>query len=379
MGQKTLCLFFFLIFLWISLPSQSQSLEEIQQANLITPELEKAIRRGLDFLARSQDPADGSLSRQYKLAVTSLAGLAFLAHPSSSYLRGPYGKNIAGVLRYILSLAKDSEGRIRYQPGLGIWLHDGQSQGRMHAHCYATLFLAEVYGTIRSKRKEREVRAVLRGAIDLLIHSQTYGVKYKNGKKIEWGGWGYYHKYEPKSNEDEASVTICALQALRAARNAGLWVPKSTIERAINYVKLCMKKDGSFRYSLARGMMRSSYELTAAAVSTLNAAGVYKSYELDRGLLYLRKSIEEERRVGGSADEASQNWYYYGNLYAAQAFFQAGDTLWKPWFREVSQALLRKQQPNGSWLSRRFGREYATAMALLILQIPYRTLPIFQR
>ena len=44
----------------------------------------------------------------------------------------------------------------------------------------------------------------------------------------------------------------------------------------------------------------------------------------------------------------------------------------------VSQSLLAKQRDNGSW-SIQEGEVYSTGMAILILGVPYRFLPIYQR
>src|SRR5438067_5856111 len=62
---------------------------------MLTPETDRAIQNGLTWLARSQN-ADGSFgSGTYRgnIAVTSLAGLAFMAGGSSPG-RGPYGAQI---------------------------------------------------------------------------------------------------------------------------------------------------------------------------------------------------------------------------------------------------------------------------------------------
>ena len=59
---------------------------------MMTPETNDAIKKGLAWLARTQN-ADGSFgSGTYRgnIAVTSLAGLAFMASGSSPG-RGPYG------------------------------------------------------------------------------------------------------------------------------------------------------------------------------------------------------------------------------------------------------------------------------------------------
>ena len=41
--------------------------------------------------------------------------------------------------------------------------------------------------------------------------------------------------------------------ALRAAQNAGLFVPNETIDRATDYVKRCQNADGGFMYMLSAG------------------------------------------------------------------------------------------------------------------------------
>ena len=53
---------------------------------------------------------------------------------------------------------------------------------------------------------------------------------------------------------------------------------------------------------------------------------------------------------------------------------------WEPYFQEVREELLDMRESDGSWPNRTGpGPPFATAMAVLILEIPYRYLPIFQR
>ena len=46
--------------------------------------------------------------------------------------------------------------------------------------------------------------------------------------------------------------------------------------------------------------------------------------------------------------------------------------------RPSATSLIARQRPDGSWHSA-YGSEYATAMCLIILQMPENQLPIFQR
>jgi hypothetical protein len=56
--------------------------------------------------------------------------------------------------------------------------------------------------------------------------------------------------------------------------------------------------------------------------------------------------------------------------------FLAGGAYWAEWYRQVRDELLAKQLPNGGW-NEEVSEEYCTALALVILQVPNRYLPVF--
>ncbi len=324
-------------------------------AGEMTPAAGRAVERGLERLVALQNPHTGEFGERYTVASTALAGLALLASGEVSG-RGRRAEAVAGAVHYLLNAALT-----RPAPDLVFFTNGRDDQGKMHSHGLAMLFLAECYGTTD---RDREIRDALRGAIRTTLRAQT-----------THGGWGYYIREDPLWREDEASVTITQIQALRACRNAGLAVPSGAIDAAVEYVRRSMTADGSCRYSLtmAEGW-RTSFELTAAAVSTLHASGIYDSPEVRRGLEYLRREIRALKSPG----KASHNFYFYGNLYAAQAMFQAGGEDWRTWFSGMRDELVKAQKPSGGWEDERnFGEAYATASALLILQVPARYLPIF--
>ena len=70
--------------------------------------------------------------------------------------------------------------------------------------------------------------------------------------------------------------------------------------------------------------------------------------------------------------------FLYGHYYAAQAMYQAGGKNWTGYWIRLKRELLEFQFEDGRWQDL-VGPNYATAMATLILQIPLRYLPIFQR
>jgi hypothetical protein len=156
--------------------------------------------------------------------------------------------------------------------------------------------------------------------------------------------------------------------ALRAARNAGIHVDKSTIDRAVRYVLNCQEPDGGFRYML--NLHGSAFARSAAGVATLQYAGVYSGPELDRGLQYIARFRPPHERPPPH--------YLYGHYYAAQAMFLADDPHWSTWWPAARDDILARQAADGWWKGEA-GREYGTALALIVLQVPNRLLPIFQR
>ena len=74
----------------------------------------------------------------------------------------------------------------------------------------------------------------------------------------------------------------------------------------------------------------------------------------------------------------SQFDYFYGHYYAVQALFQVGGRHWARWYDLIQTELRSLQEPEGNWVDL-VGKNYATAMAAIILQMPYQYLPITER
>ncbi len=312
-------------------------------AEMMTPETDRAIRAGLAWLARTQN-ADGSFgggTYRGNIAVTALAGLAFMASGSSPG-RGPYGGPIDRALEYVMA---------NTAPSGFIAVPGSATHGPMYSHGFGALFLAEAYGMTRRP----EIREKLRKAVQLIIDTQN-----------DEGGW----RYQPIKHDADLSVTICQINALRAARNAGLYVPRETVEACIRYVKQSQNPDGGFRYMLSGGA--SAFPRSAAGVVALQSAGEYDSKEIRDGIAYLRQ-YTREIKLG-----SRYSHYFYGHYYAAQAMWIRGGDDWNEWYPAIRNELIRRQSVGGYWTDS-ICNEYGTAMALIILQIPNNYLPIFQR
>jgi hypothetical protein len=316
---------------------------ELLGAELIKPDTQLAIDRGLAWLA-SRQIEDGSFfgsGYSRNVAVVSLAGIAFLSGGHTPG-RGQYGGELNRVVGYVLHNA-DENGFISFAPAA--------SHGPMYDHGFATLFLAEVYG----KSPDSDLREKLAKAVRLIVGTQS-----------SEGGW----RYLPKVSEADISVTVCQVMALRAARNAGIYVPNETIDRCIDYVKRSQNADGGFMYMLQGGPSR--FPRSAGGVVALYSAGIYEGDEITKGLDYLMQNLPR-------AEDFSRDTHaMYGHYYAAQAMWLAGGEHWRKWYANIHDVLLRQQEKDGSWMDL-ICPEYGTAMACITLQMPNNYLPIFQR
>lgn len=344
------------------------------QPIVVTPEHEAAVKRGLQWLADHQRP-DGAWSGKvgYKLnsnyrydrtlgdgphvGVTALACMAFLAGGQLPG-RGEHSEAIERGLSFVLSCC-NPDGYITY------------AGTRMYSHAFATLFLAEIYGMTHRK----DVRERLQRAVDFIVTTQN-----------AQGGW----RYVPFQPESDMSIVVCQVLALRAARNIGIRVPKGTIDRAAKYVvdsAITSSRSGRrshtglFNYQKTGGGSRQSFPLTAAGVTALHGVGIYSDDAIKRGLDFLRS---RQRVFNDDYAKTGHYFFWYGHYYAVQAMYTAGTAAgvdyWKPYFTEARETLLDIQRDDGSWPNQTGpGPAFGTAMAVLILEIPYRYLPIFQR
>ena len=315
--------------------------------NGVTKDTRRAIDSGLKFLVREQNK-DGSWRTgggygSYPVAMTGLAGLALVASGSTP-VRGPHAKHVRRAVNFCLS---------QQQPN-GLIAAPSEESRSMYGHGFSTLFLSQVYGMEEDKDRQHRIRIALKKAIVLIARSQSRD-----------GGW----LYTPDSQGDEGSVTVTQVQAMRGCRNAGEHVPKATIERAIKYIERSQNPDGGISYSVrARG---SRPAITAAACAVLYNAGSYDSPAAEKCFVYAWRHCQP---AGGSGGHS-----YYTQLYMSQAVWQKGDKFWNQYYPDVQRFLLRMQQGNGSWQGDHVGLVYGTAIALLILQIPYNHLPVLSR
>ncbi|MFI5378396.1 MAG: hypothetical protein ACHRHE_03745 [Tepidisphaerales bacterium] len=323
-----------------------------QDKVVVDPATENAIRGALKYMASKQN-GNGSWSasdgEKHEVAMTGYVLMAFLVCGQLPD-EGEYGKNVTAGVNFLLNAVKP-DGFIQYGGGTN-----------MYGHGIASIALAEVYGQTRDVR----IRPKLEAAIKLIINCQN-----------DQGGW----RYAPRRSDADISVTVLQVVALRAAKNGGLDVPQTTIDRAVAYVRTCYDENsGGFTYQPRNNS--PGFARTAAAIYSLQVCGQYDDRRVKTGSEYLVKHARNDRQ-----------WFTYGNFYAAPAQYMIGGDTWEKWYGDMKDQLLKTTDQNGlmrvqgelvSWEPKwdsggRVGTIYSTAVYTMILAMPYHYLPLYQR
>ena len=339
----------------------------------IPQEYQKPISKGLDWLAKAQH-RDGhweAAGGAYPVAMTALSGIAFLME-GSTLRTGKYAENVRRCADWLMSVSQRN-GVISPINNMG--------RGYMHDHGYALLFLACAYGEEDDVNLRRKLEGIL-----------TRGVEFTGKAQSSRGGWTYVSCAEGNDG-DEGSVTVTQLQALRAAKNAGIVVPKSIMDKAMKYLENSTTPDGGVVYSLGQGRAAGGGRpaLTAAAIACGFSSGQYDSPLIKKWFKFCQTNIPIAG-VGRIGHDEYTNYYYSQALYMlgddgyAKMFPQSRESerlTWSKYRKAMFTSLISMQSSDGSWSGSgswgHIGPVYASAMALTIMQLDNGVLPIYQK
>jgi len=329
----------------------------------IAPAHRKAIDKGLEYLVKSQtkDGYWGANGGSYRVSMTALSAMALLME-GSTIDSGPYAESIRKAVDWLMSKSQPS--------GLLVDLSDPSETSRyFFGHGYTMMFLATVY----SQLEEGERRAQLQKLL-------TKAVEFTAGATTKLGGWGYVTAKEG-GDFDESATSIVQLQALRAARNAGIVVPRKLLDA--NFLRKCTSPTGGVVYSIAQANGGERPPLTAAALS---------ASDLDSELT--KRWLKACQRTLPLTDEGRLGHDVFTHYYYSQALYQLGEKGYEKLFPESKPAerltwskyreanfddIVKRQSADGSWVDASFGATYATACNLTILQLDNAAVPIYQR
>jgi hypothetical protein len=316
---------------------------------VVDEKTELVIKGALKWLASKQLPngAWGSSGEEQRYAV-AMTGYTRMAFQAGGHLpgEGEFGKNVTAGMQFLLDQTSP-EGLIGNR-------NAGQY---MYGHGIAAIALGELYGQTRSPAMRPKLEKIIR----IIIASQN-----------REGGW----RYRPVASDADISVTVLQVVALRAAKNGGLDVPQITIDNAVKYVKACFHTpSGGFAYQPGRD---PGFARTAAAIYSLQVCGLYNDPMVKRGSDYLIKNYQR-----------SDQWFTYGNFYAAPAQYMMGGETWVKWYGQLKDVLLKNVtslrgdmfywEPKLDAGQGGVGPIYSTSVYAMILAMPYHYIPLYQR
>jgi hypothetical protein len=338
---------------------RQQSVEEFGG----TKESEAAVERGLDWLAAHQNPQGcwglntfhnnckhpacpdaGTVSSDP--AGTGVVLLPFLG-AGHTHQAGKHQQTVARALQWLVA----------HQGPEGTWAAPSDARP-MYGHGMASIALCEAYGMTQDPK----LRAPAQKALDYIVKAQH----------APSGGW----RYRPNQPAD-TSVVGWQLMALKSGEMAGLSVPPKAFEgvkRWLASVEANRPTGGLFGYQSAI----PTPAMTAQGLLCLQYLGARRDEpRMQAGTDYLLKHLP---RPGA---DTSYYWYH-----ATQVMYHMQGKHWKAWNPRMRERLVSTQARQGSlagsWKpadarEQPGGRLYATALRLLMLEVYYRHLPLYQQ
>jgi hypothetical protein len=321
-------------------PMRAQAIRQHQGAE----PAERGVTAALRWLKDKQQADGGWSYGQHRLGISALATLAFLGHgetPDSE----EFGATLTKAFQFLTAT---------FNPGVN-----------MYEHAIATYALAEGYGMTRapSLREPLETRVAF-----LLKAQQT-----PKTDPLHAGGW----RYSAGSTDADTSVSGWCVQALLAARLAGVDVPQSALDAASEFFWK-MHHDATFGYERPGGTSSTS----AISALSLMFLGHGNDPRLKPALDKLKPLRFDWDKTEAPLGMVVYQWYYL-----TQAFFHAGGAYWRNWNDQFRDALLQRQAEDGHWKLPAMSKEkefnlppvYSTALCALMLEVYYRYLPTYQQ
>lgn len=313
-----------------------------------TRAMEQAVTKAIDYLRLKGQAADGSFSSQAGPAVTALVTTAVLRHGRT--VNDPL---VADGLKYLEAFV---------QPDGGIYQPNTVYQN--YETCLAIMCFAEA-------NRDGRYDGLIDRADKFVKGLQWDGEEGHDESSLAYGGAGYGSKKRP-----DLSNTSFLIDALKAAGNGP---DDPALQKALAFVSRCQNletehntspfaaknPDGGFYYTVAAGGdsqagktqaggLRSYGSMTYAGLKSMIFAGVGPDDpRVKAAVEWLRKHYALDTNPG--MGDAGLYYYYHTFAKALDALgqdtFEDADGTRHDWRSELAAELVRRQQPDGSWVN----------------------------
>lgn len=340
---------------------------------------EKAVEAGLQWLARHQQEdgfwdADGFPARceasgpkcsgvgkgqhgeegpcPFDAAISGLVTLAFLGAGHGPWVAGdPHGATVEKALT-------------RLRGGMDVW---------------GNAIAARAFADAEAMEGKGRWLADAKGAAEALLAARS-----------EDGAWGYFGG---AGRGSDVPYTALVVPALVAAKDVGVALPASLAADVDKFLESLEVDDGKLAYVVSG----RQFGYTPTAANALAAAAVREWLEVGRSGKRHRSHLAvaakdkpdwsiswKDITVPGRGKMRVQVGHLslYEWWYGTEAAFQSGGDLWSGWFSRLKTALVPHQKtsgcargswdPEGTYERQTGGRVFATALAVLMLETPYR-------
>jgi hypothetical protein len=336
-----------------------------------TPESEKAVARGLEWLAAHQNEdgswslspskrckheACGTVFADSPETATALAVLPFLGAGHFPGDDGPYRKTVESALAWLQSrVAKSGQ----------VIPNDAPMHFHMYAHAIVTIALCEATAI----KPDGTWAPAAKRAAQYIVSAQNR----------EDGGWRYF-----PGDAGDTSVFGWQLMALRSARIAGMNVPKSTMTLSRRWLTNARAATDGSLYAYQPGRPASPVMTAEALLCRQLLGDGQKSRGMARGTATVLQNLTNTIE--------SRNYYYW--YYGTQLMHNTGGKSWSRWNPMIREKIIAEQiigasagHASGSWQPGepgfdRWGRTggpiMQTSLGLLTLEVYYRFLPLYQ-
>jgi hypothetical protein len=315
----------------------------------ITKKSSLSAKKGLAWLLKAGN-ADGGygldVGQPSDIGCTAIVGLALMAQGNTTR-DGPQSARVRKILKYIL-------GRVRRMPRYNITTETGtQLQNKIggQAHSFfATLFLSQIVG---EEPPDSPSRQALTKLVRAVVSAQQAD-----------GSWGR-QAWAPMLG------TVMGWVSLRGTHSAGVPV-RASAKRTAAY--LLQQLEASRNSN--QGWMHNLYK-NATGIRVLGAIGrgneKASQEAFEKVLSVINTNNTPFTQAGGEE--------YLSFHLITEVMRQNGGKHWRRWFPTVRDKIVGVQNSDGSWRGYHCitSRTFCTAAALLVLNAPFRYLPISDR